>query len=94
MGKCYPCDVAWHTWDKFWNSTGIAGVSNAGKAEHKSLRRVIWMIIFLVGCGFTIYGVWLVIADVLDYPVDTTITLEFSNRVCFMKSVNWLDRLL
>ena len=61
-------------------NTAIAGLNNAGKSKEK-IRRAIWMIIFIGGIGGTLHSAYVVVQDILKYPVDTTITISVQNHV-------------
>ena len=75
------CRVLWDTWDEFWQKTNICGISNAGNARNSVVRRIIWIIIFCVSTGFTIWGVKDVIEEYREYPVDTLVAVKHLDRV-------------
>ena len=77
MTKKSKGDIIWETWDHFWQQTSIAGVSNAGKATH-SFRRTVWLLIFTIFLVATLCSLKLVVEDILDYPVETAVTIEGS----------------
>lgn len=77
------CNVLWLTWKEFYERTNISGASNAGIAKNP-LRKIIWMVVFIVGLAFTIQGVYVVIYKYLEFPVDTIIKLEHKNKVVLM----------
>ena len=54
-------------------NVGISGLNNAGRTSN-SIRRFIWVVIFVVGVAFTLYSTIVVVLDMLQYPVDTTVT--------------------
>ena len=59
---------------------GIAGLNNAGRSQ-QWLRRFIWMVIFLVGLAGTLHSTYVVVEDMLSYPVDTTVTITTEEYV-------------
>ena len=59
---------------------GIAGLNNAGRSQ-EWLRRFIWMVIFLVGLAGTLHSTYVVVEDMLSYPVDTTVTITTEEYV-------------
>ena len=63
---------------------GIAGLNNAGRSK-EGIRRLIWMVIFLVGFAGTLKSVIVVVQDMNKYPVDTRITLSTEDYVCRTK---------
>lgn len=65
----------------FWSSTGISGASNAARAAPGSGRRAAWTAVFAAGLCLTAYSTALVVLDILDYPVDTTVTSTQYNSV-------------
>ena len=74
------CKILWDTWDKFWQSTTISGVSNAG-GSNSGLRRYIWMILFALFASFTFVGLKNNISDYIRYPVMTSVTVRHQNQV-------------
>ena len=68
--------VVFETWDSFWTGTSISGVSNAGRARASLIRRVIWILIFLVGMAVTAWALSSVVADYLTYPVTTSVFFQ------------------
>ena len=78
-------DIFWETWDHFWQQTSIAGVSNAGKATYP-FRRTVWLLIFTIFLGLTVYSLKVVVEHILEYPVDTAVTIEGSEpKESFMR---------
>ena len=67
--------VVWQTWDTFWSETSISGVSNAGRARGP-LRRLAWILIFVVGACFTYWTLNSVVADYRTYPVVTSVSFK------------------
>ena len=61
-------------------NTGIAGLNNAGKSREK-IRRAIWMIIFIGGLVGTLHNAFVVVQDILEYPIDTTVTISAKDYV-------------
>ena len=59
---------------------GISGLNNAGRTRNV-VRRFIWLVIFLVGLAFTLFSTIVVVLDMLEYPVDTTVTRTMQNYV-------------
>lgn len=59
---------------------GITGLNNAGRSK-QWIRRVIWMVIFLGGLAGTLHSTYVVVQDMLDYPVDTTVTITTQESV-------------
>ena len=59
---------------------GIAGLNNAGRSQQWP-RRFIWMVIFLVGLAGTLHSTYVVVEDMLSYPVDTTVTITTEEYV-------------
>ena len=70
--------VVWVSWDNFWQETSIGALGNAGKARKSPLRRLIWIILFLVGLALTAFSLAAVLMDILTYPVDTSVTTDGS----------------
>ena len=66
---------------RFWEETSITGISNAKKAKGSFLRRVIWIIAFLVFSCITITGVFEVVSEYLDYSTATSIAIIKENTV-------------
>ena len=66
---------------RFLNTTSISGISNARNATASKSRTISWVVIFLVGLGFTLYAIIDLGNEILDYPVTTSITLEHSHSV-------------
>lgn len=59
---------------------GIAGLNNAGRSQ-QWIRRFIWMVIFLAGLAGTLHSTYVVVQDMLEYPVDTTVTITTQEYV-------------
>ena len=73
----FPCSAV----QRFLNTTSISGISNARNATASKSRTISWVVIFLVGLGFTLYAIIDLGNEILDYPVTTSITLEHSHSV-------------
>ena len=89
--------IVWQTWDTFWSETSISGVSNAGRARGP-LRRLTWILIFIVGAGFTYWTLESVVADYRSYPVVTSVSFEHMtdgvSRKCLYALLSFLDHVL
>ena len=66
-------------------SKGISGLNNAGRSNN-GIRRIVWMVIFLVGLAGTLHSVIVVVEEILEYPVDTTVTITTDTSVRRLKS--------
>ena len=64
---------------------GISGLNNAGRSNN-GFRRIVWMVIFLVGLAGTLHSVIVVVEEILEYPVDTTVTITTDTSVRRPKS--------
>ena len=56
------------------NLKGIAGLNNAARSQ-QWVRRFAWMVIFLGGLAGTLHSTYVVVQDMFEYPVDTTVTI-------------------
>ena len=65
---------------------GIAGLNNAGRSN-EGLRRLVWMLIFLIGLIGTLHSVFVVVQDMNQYPVDTTVTVTTEEYVLETKLI-------
>ena len=64
--------------------TGIAGLNNAGHSNN-GIRRFVWMIIFFAGLVGTLHSVIVVVKEIIEFPVDTTITIHTDTSVRWQK---------
>ena len=64
---------------------GISGLNNAGRSNN-GIRRIVWMVIFLVGMAGTLHSVYVVVKEIMEYPVDTTVTITTDTSVRRSKS--------
>ena len=64
--------------------TGIAGLNNAGHSNN-GIRRLVWMIIFFAGLVGTMHSVIVVVKEIIEFPVDTTITIHTDTSVSWQK---------
>ena len=65
-------------------ATGIAGLNNAGHSNN-GIRRLVWMIIFFAGLAGTLHSVIVVVKEIFEFPVDTTITIHTDTSVSWHK---------
>ena len=64
--------------------TGIAGLNNAGHSSN-GIRRLVWMMIFFAGLAGTLHSVIVVVKEIFEFPVDTTITIHTDTSVSWQK---------
>lgn len=74
-------DVLWRTWDVFWRRTSIAGLANAGGASESKARRLVWILIFAVAAGGTIWTLEYLFDDLMTYPLSTSVQYNFNEQV-------------
>ena len=100
--KCSRRKVLWETWDRFWQGTSIGALGNAGRAQKSPLRCLLWMVVFLVGLGFTGFSLHSVLRDFWQFPVDTAVTIDASQSkesslymiIIFWSVEIWIQTLL
>ena len=63
-------------------ATSISGANNAGNARSAPyIRRIIWIIIFVLFFGLTCKGVYDIFVEYYEYPVTTSVFVEHQNKV-------------
>ena len=63
---------------------GISGLNNARRSK-SVIHRFVWMVIFLVGLAGTLHSVYVVVQDIFEYPVETTVTITTDSSVCWVE---------
>ena len=78
--------VRLHGWNQYFKYIeGISGLNNAARAK-EGIRRLVWVLIFIMGFAGTLHSVIVVVQDMLEYPVDTTVTVTTEDYACWKKS--------
>ena len=65
---------------------GISGLNHAGRSNN-GIRRLAWMVIFLVGFAGTLHSIIVVVQEIVSYPVETTVTITTDTNVCTERGV-------
>ncbi|XP_076033045.1 pickpocket 12 [Oratosquilla oratoria] len=74
--------VVFDTLQGFSKNTSVGGISNAYRSLH-TIRRLVWLSLFLVGCYFTVKDVVGVFNEYFSYPVITTVGVSHKETVTF-----------
>ena len=68
---------------EFCKETSISGISNVGKEGKSASRKAIWLLIFLAGASGTVWTLFQVITEFLQYPTTTSVTYDYLKKVIF-----------